>query len=89
MCRYEKKAKKELDHDIKLAGLEAVVKEEHERHPTVNDNRFRTFEQARLEDVKAKRLETKFRGKVSLRGPGDPPKNRKNENSFFDPFSFG
>ena len=38
-----------LDDEIKLAGLEASVPEEMEKHLTLNSNRLRTFEDTRLE----------------------------------------
>ena len=49
VSRYEKKMK---DDEIKLAGLESMVPEEHEKHLILNSNRLRTFEDARLEVVK-------------------------------------
>ena len=51
MSRYEKKMKDKLDDEIKLAGLEALVPEELEKHLILNSNRLRTFEDARLEVV--------------------------------------
>ena len=48
---YEKKIKDKLDDEIKLAGLEALVPEELEKHLILNSNRLRTFEDARLEVV--------------------------------------
>ena len=48
---YEKKMKDKLDDEIKLAGLESLVPEELEKHLIFNSNRFRTFEDARLEVV--------------------------------------
>ena len=51
MSRYEKKLKDKLDDEIKLAGLEALVPEELEKHLILNSNRLRTFEDARLEIV--------------------------------------
>ena len=50
--------KDELDDEIKLAGLESLVPEELEKHLTLNSNRLRTFEDARLEVVT--HVETKF-----------------------------
>ena len=44
-------AKDTLDDEIKLAGLEALVLEELEKHLILNSNRLRTFEDARLEVV--------------------------------------
>ena len=51
VSRYEKKLKDKLDDEIKLAGLEALVLEELEKHLILNSNRLRTFEHARLEVV--------------------------------------
>ena len=51
MSRHEKKLKDKLDDEIKLAGLEALVPEELEKHLMLNSNRLRTFEDARLEIV--------------------------------------
>ena len=51
VSRYEKKLKDKLDDEIKLAGLEALVAEELEKHLILNSNRLRTFEDARLEIV--------------------------------------
>ena len=50
MSRYEK-LKDKLDGEIKLAGLETLVLEELGKHLILNSNRFRTFEDARLEIV--------------------------------------
>ena len=47
----EKTLKKDLDDELKLAGLEAPVPEELERHLLLNSNRVRTFEAARVEVV--------------------------------------
>ena len=52
VSRYEKKLKDKLDDEIKLAGLEALVPEELEKHLILNSNRLRTFEDARLDIVK-------------------------------------
>ena len=43
VSRYEKKLKDKLDDEIKLAGLEALVPEELEKHLILNSNRLRTF----------------------------------------------
>ena len=51
MSRYEKKLKDKLDDEIKLAGLEALVPVELEKHLILNSNHLRTFEDARLEIV--------------------------------------
>ena len=47
MSRFEKKLKDKLDD----AGLEALVREELEKHLILNSDRLRTFEGARLEIV--------------------------------------
>ena len=47
VSRYEKKLKNEMDDEIKLAGLEALVLEELEKHLILKSNRLRTFEDAR------------------------------------------
>ena len=46
VLRCEKKLKDNLDDEIKLAGLEALVLEELKKHLTLNSNRLRTFEDA-------------------------------------------
>ena len=51
VSRYERKLKDKLDDGIKLAGLEALVPEELEKHLILNTNRLRTSEDARLEIV--------------------------------------
>ena len=51
VSRFEKKLKDKLDDEIKLAGLEALVAEELEKHLILNSNRLRTFEDARVEIV--------------------------------------
>ena len=51
MSRYEKKLKDKLNDEIKLAGLEALVPEELEKHLTHNSKRLRAFEDARQEVV--------------------------------------
>ena len=51
VSRYEKKLKGKMDDEIKLAGLEALMPEELEKHLILNSNRLRTFEDARLEVV--------------------------------------
>ena len=47
----KKKLKDKFDDEVELAGLEALVPEELERHVMLNSNRLRTFEDARLEIV--------------------------------------
>ena len=78
VSRYEKKLKDKLDDDeIKLAGLEALVPEELEKHLILNSNRLRTFEVARLEIV------TYVKAKIGLRirdsKPGDTGSRRHSE----------
>ena len=51
MSHCAKKLKGTSDEETKLAGLEALVPEELERHLIPNSNRLRTFEDARLEIV--------------------------------------
>ena len=58
---YEKKLKSKLDVEIKLAGLEALVPEELEKHLILSSNRLRTFEgrdvrrgEVRPEDLRRK-----------------------------------
>ena len=58
MSRYEKKLKGKMDDEFKLAGWEALILEELEKHLILNSNRLRTFEDARVEIVTY--LETKF-----------------------------
>ena len=69
MSRYEKKLKDKLDDEIKLAGLEALVPEELEKHLMLNSNRLRTFEDARLEIVTY--VEAKFGLRIRDSKPGD------------------
>ena len=45
------KLKDKLDDETRLAGLEALLPEEHEKHLFLNSTRLRTFEDARLEVV--------------------------------------
>ena len=49
VSRHEKKLNDKMDDEIKLAGLEALVPDEHEKHLIHDSNRLRTFEDARLE----------------------------------------
>ena len=51
VSRCEKTLKDKLDDEMKLAGLEALMLEELEKHLILNWNRLRTFEGARLEIV--------------------------------------
>ena len=43
VSRNEKTLKKKMDDEIKLAGLEALVPEELEKHLILTSNRLRTF----------------------------------------------
>ena len=69
MSRYEKKLKNKMDDEIKLAGLEALVPEELEKHLILNSNRLRTFEDARLEIVTY--VEAKFGLRIRDSKPSD------------------
>ena len=51
MSCCEKKLKDKTDDEIKLAGLEALVLEELEKHLILNSNRLRTYGDARVEIV--------------------------------------
>ena len=53
-----------MDDEIKLAGLEALVPEELEKHLILNSNRLRTFAGARLEIV-TYYMEAKFGLRIS------------------------
>ena len=50
VSRYEKKLNETSDDEIKLAGLEALVLEELEKHLILNSKRVRTFDDALLEN---------------------------------------
>ena len=54
MSGFEKKSKDKLDDEIKLAGLEALVLEELEKHLILNSIRLQTFEDATVTYVEAK-----------------------------------
>ena len=69
VSRYEKKMKDKLDDEIKLAGLQAPVPEELEKHLMLNSNRLRTFEDARLEVVTY--VEAKFSLRIRDSKPSD------------------
>ena len=47
VSQYEKMLKNKIDDESKLAGLEALVPEELEKHLILDSNRLRTFEDAR------------------------------------------
>ena len=51
MSQYEKMLENEMNDEIKLAGLEALVPEELEKHLILNTNRLRIYEDARREVV--------------------------------------
>ena len=58
-----------MNDEIKLAGLEALVPKEVEKHLILNSNRLRTFEDARREIVtyvKQFGLRTRDRDQLSL-----------------------
>ena len=69
VSRYEKKLKDRMDDEIKLAGLEALVLKEPEKHLILNSNRLRTFEDARLEIVTHE--EAKFGFRIRDSKPSD------------------
>ena len=80
VSRYEKTLKDKLKDEIKLAGLEALVPVELEKHLILNSNRLRTFEDARLEIVTY--VEAKFGLRISK--PGD-----KGSREHSDPMDVG
>ena len=47
VSKYEEQSKNKMNDEIKLAGLEALVPKELEKHLVLNSNRLRTFEDAR------------------------------------------
>ena len=61
--------KDKLDDGIELAGLEAPVPKELEKHLILNSNRLRTFEDARLEIVTY--VEAKFGLRIRDSKPSD------------------
>ena len=69
MSRCEKKLKGKMDDEIKLAGLEALVPEELEKHLILNSTRLRTFEDARSEI--ATHVEAKFGLRIRDSKPSD------------------
>ena len=69
VSRYEKKLMDKLDDETKLAGLEALVPEELEKHLILNSNHLRTFEDARLEIVTY--VEAKFGLRIRDSKPSD------------------
>ena len=69
MSRNEKKLKGKMDDETKLAGLEALVPEELEKHLILNSNRLRAFEDARLEVVTY--VEAKFGLRIRDPKPSD------------------
>ena len=69
VSRYEKRLKNKMDDEIKLAGLEALVPEELEKHLILNSSRLRTFADARLEIVTY--VEAKFGLRIRDSKPSD------------------
>ena len=69
MSQYEKMLKNEMDDEIELAGLEALVPEELEKHLILNSNRLRTFKDARREVVTY--VEAKFGSRSRSSEPSD------------------
>ena len=69
VSRYENKMKDTLDDEIMLAGLESLESEELEKHLILNSNRFRIFEDARLEVVTY--VEAKFGLRIRDSKPSD------------------
>ena len=51
MSQYEEVGESKMNDEIKLAGLEALVPKELEKHLMLNSNCIRTFEDARRELV--------------------------------------
>ena len=49
VARCEKKAGHDVDDELNLAGVEALLPEELEKHLIINSNRLQTYDQARLE----------------------------------------
>ena len=66
-ARIERWESRVADDEIKLAGLEASVPEELEKHLTLNSNRLRSFEDARLE------IGTYVEAKFGLRNRDNKP----------------
>ena len=69
LSRCEKKMKDTLGDEIKLAGIESLVREELEKHLILNSNRLRTFEDAGLEVVTY--VEAKFGLRIRDSKPSD------------------
>ena len=69
VSQYEKMLENKMNDEIKLAGLEALVPEELEKHLILNSNRLRTFEDARLEIVTY--VEAKFGLRIRDSKPSD------------------
>ena len=67
----EKKLKDKLDDETKLAGLDALLLEELEKHLILNSNRLRTFEDARLEIVTYVEAKFKFGLRIRDSKPSD------------------
>ena len=69
VSNVKEKLKDKVDDENMLAGPEALVPEELEKHLILNSNRLRTFEDARLEIVTY--AEAKFRLKIRDSQPSD------------------
>ena len=69
VSRCEKKLEGKMDDEIKLAGLEALVPEELEKHLILNSNRLRPFEDVRLDVVPY--MEAKFGLRIRDPKPSD------------------
>ena len=69
VSRCQKTLKDKSDDEVSLAGLEALVLEELEKHLILNSNRLRTFEDARLEIVTC--VEAKFGWRIRDSMPSD------------------
>ena len=69
MSRHEKKLKGQMDDEINLVGLEALMPEELEKHLILNSIRLRIVEDARLEIVTY--VEAKFGLRIRNSKPSD------------------
>ena len=69
VSRCQKTLKDKSDDEVNLAGLEALVLEELEKHLILNSNHLRTFADARLEIVTC--VEAKFGWRIRDSMPSD------------------
>ena len=83
MSHYEKKLKSKIDDEIKLAGLEALVPEELEKHLILSSDRLRTFEDARLEIVTY--VEAKFGLRIREAGPREAVLRASKQSTLLQP----